>query len=217
MGLDTKVEQHEAFGMISLVRVSGQTRLFQSEIKHQNWISLTISTASKCRDLSRDWVMPDKELIEVWLSPVQLAEALFNINTTGVPCTLRRYNIEGGVQADITSMPQVDMRKLFEKEVKEQIANSMNRLSKVVEKLDEMIETKSAKRSEIKGLKDDLDTAISHFHSNIPFVEKQFTEAIEDTVMRAKAEIEAYLEEKVRSTGLQALESEAKKMLGNDT
>ena len=41
--------------------------------------------------------------------------------------------------------------------------------------------------------------------SKIPFVSDQFREQMEKTVLEAKSEVEAFIEHKIRSTGMEAL------------
>jgi len=209
------VEKHPAYGTVSLGRISGNTRLFGSDIKHLNWVHLTIKTAKLRRDLHRDWIHGEDEIIEVWLSPVQLAEAMFSMNHgDGVPCTLRYYRNKKGKleQPDIDSMPKAADADTFKEEAKEMLAESVQYMKDVSKKLDEMIEAKGAKKSDIKELKAKVDKAKQHLVSNLPFTEESFAEALDQKTMRAKAEVEAFAESKLRALGLEAAQAEAKKM-----
>ena len=211
--------EHPAYGMISFSRVQGGgTRLHNSDIRHQSYIHLIISKSSLTRDLHSDWHGSGEELVEVWLSPVQLSEALFNMNSTGVPCTLRRYrDATGLVTADVETMPDFNLVTQFKKEANETLANSLAQLDEISKKLEKMVNSKTTKKSDIKELKFKAEIAVSHLKANIPFVEKCFAESMENRTMMAKAEIEAYLESKIRSVGLEALQGEARKMLEGPT
>jgi hypothetical protein len=48
---------------------------------------------------------------------------------------------------------------------------------------------------------------------SIPFVQSQFNEAMDKTVTEARAEVEAFVDNKIRSLGIQALEGEVQKAL----
>lgn len=208
--------EHPAFGMVSLGRVNGHTRLHNSDINHLNWISLKVSTATKKRGLHSDWHHANRTLIEVWLSPVQLSEALFNMNTSGVPCTLHRYFDTDGsmVEPDLNTMPRNDVLDQFTEESSEMLEETVGLVQEVSAKLDSICESKGVRKSEIKALKKMLDKAKQHLVSNLSFVEKQFNKAMERKVMQGKAELEAYVENKLRSIGLEAAQKDAKKMFG---
>lgn len=85
--------QHESFGMIQITRVSGGDRnLFGSSIPHGNTIRLSIHHATLSRELNRDWYFADtKAFVEVEMSYTRFAEAIANMNSSGVPVTVR-YN-----------------------------------------------------------------------------------------------------------------------------
>lgn len=205
---------HPAYGMITLGRVQGSTRLHNSDIKHLNFIHLTISTAHMNRNLHRDWHHADDTIVEVWLSPVQLSEALFNMNSEGVPCTLRYYRDPDAklVQADINSMPRFELLTQFEQETNEMLEEAMENVAEASAKLDAMMESKGAKKSDIRELKAKLDKAHQHMKSNLAFIEKSFREAMEEKVMQAKAELDGFMENKLRALGMEALQEDAKKM-----
>jgi len=46
---------------------------------------------------------------------------------------------------------------------------------------------------------------MQNIKSNIPFVNEQFTEQMDKTITEAKGEIEAFIEHKIRSAGLEAI------------
>ena len=50
--------------------------------------------------------------------------------------------------------------------------------------------------------------------SNVPFMKKQWTEQLDKTVVEAKNEISAFLEDKIRVLGLEGYKKEIQKSLG---
>lgn len=72
---------HPAFGRIKASRVSGQTVLAGIDYPQAHYITLTISTATLNRNLSRDWWFTDREVIEVSMSETQWAQMLSAMNT----------------------------------------------------------------------------------------------------------------------------------------
>src|SRR4051812_4593225 len=96
-------ERHPAWAMIGASRVQnggpGAT-LFDSDIRHQHTVRVSISTASRRRDLNRDWLHAEREFVEVEMSEAQWASFVSSMNVgNGVPCTLRRcegeYEVPG--------------------------------------------------------------------------------------------------------------------------
>jgi hypothetical protein len=50
-----------------------------------------------------------------------------------------------------------------------------------------------------------IDRLVNHISSTVPFISKQFSESMEKVVIEAKSDIEAFVENKIRNTGLEAL------------
>ena len=88
------LEKHESYGKISIHRIQNGNaqRLFGSDVKHHNTIQIEIKQCSVDRHLNEEWYYGENILAEIELSPVQFAEAITNMNTEGVPCTIRYIN-----------------------------------------------------------------------------------------------------------------------------
>jgi hypothetical protein len=86
---------HPSWAMIGASRVShsaGGSALFDSDIRHQHTVTVSISTASRRRDLNRDWLHAEREFVEVEMSEAQWASFVSSMNAgSGVPCTIRRH------------------------------------------------------------------------------------------------------------------------------
>jgi hypothetical protein len=203
-------EVHPAFGMISAVRASysgdGQV-LFQSDIKHGHTIRISVSGATRKRDLHHDWVHDDaRPLIEVELSEAQWASFVSSMNTTGVPCTIRRtetdWNIPGLVY---------DPR----------LAHSMNEVRGAADKTFAKIrdaladyENAVAEKAGAKVLREKLRSlhyTVENTEGNLAFAAKSLTEHAENVVQKARADIEAMVGAEAQRLGLTA--GEAKHLL----
>lgn len=82
-------ESHPAWALIGAHRVTGGAALFDSDVKHQHYVTVTLSRAKRKRDLHRDWFHPGEEIVEVAMSEAQWAAFVSSMNSgTGVPATL---------------------------------------------------------------------------------------------------------------------------------
>lgn len=189
--------------MVGAYRIQGNKVLFDSEHRHQNYISLRIVQASRERSLSRDWIYGEKELIEVNMSEAQWASMISSLNFgSGVPATL--FRLQG------QSIPQPKMAEARTDEFSKEIVSA---ITDVVGRLDEL---KKGKHS--KSTIQELEVIISHLKSNIPFVAESFDKHMEDRVEKAKVDIEAHMVATVQRAGLDSLLTQAQALtqIGRD-
>ena len=59
-----------------------------------------------------------------------------------------------------------------------------------------------------------IDALKMQIESNVPFMKKQWTEQLDKTVVEAKNEISAFLEDKIRVLGLEGYKKKIQKSLG---
>lgn len=190
---------HPAFAVIGVSRVSGEATLFQSEFKHQHYLSVRIGLAKLCRSLSRDWVFGHaKTYIEVNLSEAQWAAFVSSPNVgSGVPCTLRYNN--GQIIPGLPDPKPPEAK--FKAEVAKAAEEAVTQLDELAEKIAAM--GLSAKKQ--KDLLDSVSRAKNKMKSSIPWVAKQFSEHMETTVEKAKTEVNAYATQTLQRMGLEAL------------
>lgn len=196
---------HESYGMIDIARSQGGTRtLFGSDVKHSNTIRLTIKQADYTRSLNSDWYHGKYDLIEIELSPVQFAEAITNMNTGGVPCTIKTFNGKY-----MQECPTMNKKEMFRKELKEDIDEVNDKISLMISEVGEII---SGKKPMNKTEKDNILSGLKRIQQqltkNMPYVAECFDEQIEKSVSHSKAEVEAYIQHKITSMGLKALKDE---------
>lgn len=199
-----KIDQHPSYGLLSFSRVSGSNQtLFGSSIKHDNTIMMRVKPAKVERSLNTDWYLSaGREYLEVEMSYSQFAEAITSMNMgEGVPVTVRYLNGEE------IERPEFKNKRLeFEEEFKER----MNELNKKLDKLTfETEDILKNKKSINKGDRENILNQIAGFRqemkSNIPFVLTCFNEQMDKTVKEAKGEIEAFVQHKTLSLGLEKL------------
>lgn len=195
--------EHESYGMIDISRTSGGARtLFGSDVKHSNTIRLKIKNADYTRGLNSDWFHGKDTLIEIEMSPVQFAEAITNMNTSGVPCTIRYFNNEM-----MSDCPSLNKKEMFRKEFNEDITEVNDKISELIEEVQSIIENKKPiNKSDKEKLSNGLYRIQQQLNANMPFVAQCFDEQMEKSVAHSKAEVEAYIAHKINSLGLKALQ-----------
>ena len=61
-------ERHPSYGVIGVHRVSGETSLFQSDVRHNHFIRIEIKDARKVIDRTHEFIMGDKIVASVDMS-----------------------------------------------------------------------------------------------------------------------------------------------------
>jgi hypothetical protein len=200
---DYGAEEHPAFGQIKLARVSYGGRgavLFDSDIKHQHTVRLTVTAADRRRDLHHDWIhgasMP---LIEVEMSEAQWASFVSSMGTSGVSCTVRATETDHMVP-DLAYDPR--------------LAHSMNEVKDTADRLfaeakDALADLEEAftAKAGVRVLREKLRTLHHRLHnteSNMAFAAESLSEHAENVVQKARADIEAMVVNKAAQLGLSA-------------
>lgn len=200
-GEDQIREEHPSYGQLSIGRTTGgNPNLYGSSIKHTNKISIEIRHSEKIRDLHRTWYFPRDCIVRIEMSPTQFADALTSMNTSGVPVTIVRLSGHDF----IPECPETHTRQIFEKEFKERAKQVVDDMAVDFKTIKEMLAAGSPKVAARKAIIQMLDRIQTEIGSNIPFIQESFNEAVDKTVNEAKGEIEAFMESKVRSLGLEA-------------
>ena len=183
---------HPAFATCAIVRTSGQARLFNSEFRHQHYITLKINRAEQHRHLSRNWIHSGMTEIEVSFSEAQFATMITSMGVgEGTPCTLERMAGE--------SVPAIvggeSSKQQHVNEMTEHMAEVHNRIAEL-----ESIVEEAKMTNKLRAL---LVSAISSIATaagaNLKFVADSFTSHMEQVTEEAKIEITGYAQ-KVDST-----------------
>lgn len=196
---NTKTEDY--MGMVSWVKsLNGTARpLFGTEIKTANPITLRISHAEECRELSRYWYHPTKEIVEIEMSPVQWAEFLTSGNTSGVPCTIRHIDCKRMSEPKDTKIMEA-----YNKEIEEHFDDFDNSFKQIGEIVKSAIDTnKPIGKKALKELLNTIDTLRHNTVANVNFVKDSFKEDMDKVVTKAKAEFNAYVENRIHEIGIE--------------
>ena len=195
-----------SYGMISLARVNGgkEDEFFGSDVRVHNYIELTIHKGSVQRGYGKDWFSGiDGEIIKVKLTPVQYAEMLTNMNCGyGVPCTIE-------FREGVGLIPFKPMPSKLDVIVEEQIEKEEEKitaLEEVRETLCKLHRSGKLPKSVAKELLDKLDNIIWTFSKKGKmYCHENVKGEIDRMVAEAKAEVSAFVEHKIYSTGLEAI------------
>lgn len=197
-----KTREEDYMGMVSWSRLSGGARpMFGTEIKTSNPIRLEICHAEECRDLSKNWYFPRKQIVEIELSPIQWAEFLTSGNTSGVPCTIKRIDGE--------RMSEPKDTEIFN-DYNEEVEEDFDKFKEIEDIIKGAIDSKKP-----MGMKD-LSSLLNKIHNamaNVDFVKDSFKEDMNEIVTKAKAEFNAYAENRIHEIGIESLKSDAVKFL----
>ena len=196
--MDGTTTTHPAFAQISASRVSGSTYLYGSDFNHNHYVTIAICRSELKRSLSRDWFFGREEKIEVALSEAQWATFVSSMNQgSGVACTLQHIDRER-----VPQLPETPKKKAqYDAELKERLGIVEDSLAELEKQID--ASPLSGKKKD--ALKSTLGAAQRNLTPNIKFVSDQFGEHMEDTIEKAKIEIEAHVNSAVHRAGITAL------------
>jgi hypothetical protein len=195
--------------MASFSRIqSGKSkRLFGSSVRHNTMISLEIHHAKMVRRNSRDWYHREgSPIIELMFSPSQFAELITSMNIgDGVPATL--VQMEGN-QFLLPEYPTKSEQ--FRDEINEDLKNTASSLKALEDEIHALIDDPKpigkGKRQELAGKVQSLRKLVDDY---LPFIMESFGKQMEETVVEAKQEVEAFVENMVINTGIAALKNNA--------
>jgi ElaB/YqjD/DUF883 family membrane-anchored ribosome-binding protein len=189
---EREVTEHPAYGTISVSRVhSGRAEpLFGSGITHHNMVRLRITEAKMERNLCRDWILPQKVLVELDMSETQFGHFISSAGIgEGTPCTLRR--VMGKSTGDITHEHE---RMRFAREFGERVQELSQEAESMAKELTTVLNgTGTVTKKERERMKWLVRGLMQSIQNNIPFVMDQFNDALDKNVGEAKGEVEGYI------------------------
>ena len=198
-------ETHPAFGMISAARMTSTPGavLFDSDIKHGNTVRITVNRATRKRDLNHDWIhASNRDLIEVELSEAQWASFVSSMNTSGVPCTIRRTETDWQIPG-----LEYDPRLAHSMgEVKTAAAKAFGKIREARDAYEQALAEKAPAKERNQKLRD-LHYAIENSGANMHFAAKTLVEHTENVVQKARADIEAMVATEAQRLGLTGAEA----------
>lgn len=189
-------ERHPSWALIGVSRVqSGKgVPMFDSDVKHTNFVVMRVQTATRIRDLHRDWISSDQIILEIEMSEVQYASMISTMNSgDGVPATIR-YTRDG----NLVQVPGAPFDSRLEQTHNEVTAKTEETFGRIEEAF------KVYKAKPNAANRRALEVAIQNASANIDFAAKKMTEHAEAVVQKARADIEAMMANAAAQRGLSA-------------
>jgi hypothetical protein len=208
------VEKHPSYGGISFARSNGShVPLFGSPIQSRSVITLTLMRMEHRRSLNSDFFIDTEQLIEVQMSESQLAQAVFNFNSSPIPVTIK--NINGDRYPD---PPYVSPYETFKEEFSNKMENISIDADKMVEQATDILTNKNnIGKSDRELILKALSNLSMQIRSNIPYTLEQFSEKMQEVVGEAKQELSAFKENLIRDIGNKTLRDIAQNQMSNLT
>lgn len=196
---------HPSYGMIGLYRVSnsGGKRLFGSSLEqHHHSVRLRVSPGTLIRERHGDryYGSLSGEILELELSAAQFADLLTTMNIgSGVPCTILARDGQS-----IEAPPAVKTETQSIKHgFRETLAAEVKRTRAARREVDALLLKLTGKAREQARIA--LDVMEQALEGNIPWIVERFHEATTRLTTAAKAEVDAFVNHLVVSTGIAAL------------
>ncbi len=200
------ITKHPSFGIIRAVRrnSSQPVNLFGTSIQHNTTIAIQISTATHDRDLNNDRFREEAHIIEIELSQNQFSEFITTMGQgEGTPCTIKYKDCKR-----IPDPPYKSKVDIFQEEFSAKMHNMGVDMQKgLVNALDLLKNKPSLTKGDREVIIKSMERLVSNLQSSMPFIAQQFHEQMDDVITEAKAEIEGFIEYKIRATGLAAIAS----------
>ena len=204
--------RHGSYGNLNIYRSTGEKRtLFGSDLKQGNTINLEISLSELTRGINNDWYYPYEKLIQIEMSPVQFAEAITNMNTNGVPCTIKMFD---GKRID--ECPEVNKGEIFKKEFTQTLNGTTSIAKNLVKEVAEKFKKKTLNKSDKEEIMSMLNKIYQNLGSNLDYMVDCCKKQVDKTVVEGKSEVEAYIMNRVNTLGLKALEKESNNIVELD-
>lgn len=193
-------ETHPAFGQVVLHRVKSNpaVSLFDSEIQHRTYITLTVKRATRTRSLKTDWIHDTgPAVVSFAMSEAQWASLVSSFGQGGgTPVTLEYTETDG----QIPTLPFEPRLALSMDETRQAAAKIKARLDAAVTAVEEK-PTKANVRA--------LRNVLNGIEPNIEYAAKSLTEHTENVVQKARADIEAMVVAHADQIGLPAADRPA--------
>ena len=197
-------EKHESYGMAGFYRQSSSAGhpLFGSSIKHRDTICLRIGTAYMQRGLNTDWYYKDKEIIEVEMSQSQFADLITSLNQgEGIPVTITRLNGK-----TMEKCPFENKGEMHLNEYKDHLKSVNTKALHLMHTVKEIFDTKKTftkkDKEEVMSL---LTQLYNEVQPNEEYMVTAYQEQMNKTCTEAKAEIEAFFNNKINTIAQNAL------------
>lgn len=192
-------ERHPAFAVATVHRITatpGQV-LFQSDVRHGEFIQVSVHEATRKRDLHHDWVHPGRVLLSFNLSLAQFASFVTSGGQGGgVPVTLE-YD-----HGDVPGLNLAPRLALTAGEVKA-AAHEAFKAVKAAEALYWDAVDAKAPAAVRKHLRANLQAAIRNAEPNVDFAAKRLAEHAEAVAEKLRADVEVMVMTAQQKAGIE--------------
>lgn len=199
-------ETHPSFITVRASRITSTpgASLFQSDIRHREFIRVTISKATRTRNLKHDWIFSSTTLVEFDLSMAQWGAFVSSFGDgSGVPATL---NYVADLHLPTGNIPYAPHEARLAHSIRE-VENAAEELLTDVTAAQEALSegfARNAGRKEMKELVRGLEIAISNAKSNVGFTANSLTEHAENVTEKMRADVEGMVLQHAATLGLDA-------------
>jgi hypothetical protein len=200
-------ERHPAFGVIAVHRVHtmpGEV-LFQSDVRHQEYIRLTVHEAVRKRKLHHDWVHAGKLVCEVSMSMTQFASFIASVGTEGVPCTIEFTDSGANAPGARPGLNPASRLAFTTEEVRAAAVEAYKGIQEALKAYEETLADKgsAAVRRAALGT---LRAAVANAVPNVAYAAKTLDEHAEAVVDNSRADIEAMVVQMAERLGVSPAE-----------
>jgi len=180
------------------IRATPGVVLFDSDIKHGEYIEVTLTRATRKRDIKHDWIHPGTVLFKAELSLAQFASFVSSTDTSGVPATIG-YTEGTGL---IPGIPYAPRLAVSMNDAKGAASEAFSHILEAFQTYEAALATKAPARERNAALRN-LKAAIANAPANVDYAGKQLVKLAEDVVTKARADIEAMVGD-AASRGIEA-------------
>ena len=186
-------EEHESWLLVRANRVrSGPPgrALFDSEIRHQHFIRVTISQGSRKRDLNHDWHHAVRQLMEFDMSEAQWGAFVSSFgNGTGVPATLSWFRSCDLPDGQTPQSPFAGRLSESHAEVKQAATHALDEIQQAYDELQQAFDDKAGRKVMGEKLRK-LQNRMGNAPANMEHAAKSLTKHVENVVTKARADVE---------------------------
>jgi hypothetical protein len=190
-------ETHPAFGIAHVGRITatpGQV-LFDSDLRHHEYIELTVSTATRTRNLKRDWIHARHAVVKIAMSLAQWASLVASAGTEGVPVTIDY--LEGEHTPGLPYQPRLAVSRQETIDAAERAFGEIKgALARYETALAEHAPA-AARKSALATLRASVNNAIP----NVDYAGQQFAAFAENVVEKSRADVESMVAQATAAEG----------------
>lgn len=213
--LDYDKHTHPSFGVIGISNVTGEATLVGSSVKHGHFISLTIKESVKYRNGYHESFMGKKTVCEVLLSSTQLAEMLFSANHgDGVPCTIRY--VAGDNENRRPEPPFESPMKQHTDDLNSALQKTLQYAKDLAKEAQTLAKGKLSTKKDREQMEFLTMKIVQDIEANLKYASESIDKKMEKNIQHAKAEVEAFVESKLRAAGIEHVKAHAPRLITSE-